>query len=145
MNWKVEAAEKLNNYYPMRQALQNIPEEIRRLEADVKAIGGVSPDKIVVRGNGGKREDRLMENLIQRQELNHRLKQAASWVKMTDKALEVLAPDEKLILYRLYIQPQKDGMQRLMEELGVEQASIYRKREKALHRFTTALYGIPDA
>ena len=145
MNWKAEAAEKLSNYYPMRQAVQNIPEEIRRLEADAKALTGVRADKIVVKGNGGKREDRLMENLIQRQELSHRLKQALSWVKMTDKALEVLTPDEKLILYRMYIRQEKDSMQRLMSELGVEQASIYRKREKALYRFTTALYGIADA
>ncbi len=145
MNWKAEAMEKLNRYYAMRQALQNIPEEIRRLEIEAKAIRSASAEQVAVKSGGGKREDRLMNNLVYRQELVNRLQQAKSWVKVTEKALSILTPEEKLILHRMYILPEKGCLERLTAELGVEQSSIYRKRDKALHRFTVALYGIPEA
>jgi hypothetical protein len=35
-------------------------------------------------------------------------------------------------------------MDRLCQELDLEQSSIYRKRDQALRRFTTALYGISN-
>lgn len=144
MNWKVEAMEKLSRYHAMRQALQNIPEEIKRLEADIQSLPGAKTDGTPVKGGGSKREDMLMNNLICRQELENLLKQAKSWVKTTERALAILTPEEKLILHRMYILPERGCLDRLVMELGVEQSSIYRKRDKALHRFTIALYGIPE-
>ena len=145
MNWKAEAMEKLNRYHAMRQALQNIPEEIRRLEADAQALRCVRPDQVSVKGSTNKREDMLINSLVYRQELQEQLRRAKSWVKITDRALAALTPEEKLILHRMYIMPEKGCLERLTAELGVEQSSIYRKRDKALHRFTVALYGIPEA
>ena len=46
------------------------------------------------------------------------------------------------MLQRLFITKERDSLSRLCSELGVEQSSIYRKRDKALHRFTMALYGV---
>ena len=46
-----------------------------------------------------------------------------------------------MVLTRFYIYPERGGVSRLCEELGVEQSSVYRKRDKALERFTLALYG----
>lgn len=144
MNWKAEATEKLSRYLAMRQALQNIPEEIRRLEADTHSLRCVRPDQVSVKGGSGKREDMLINSLVYRQELQDQLRKAKSWVKITDRALSALTPEEKLILHRMYIMPEKGCIERLTAELGVEQSSIYRKRDKALHRFTVALYGIPE-
>ena len=145
MNWKAEAMEKLNRYHAMRQALQNIPEEIRRLEADAHSLRCVRPDQVSVKGGTGKREDMLINSLVYRQELQDQLRRAKSWVKITDRALAALTPEEKLILHRMYIMPEKGCIEWLTAELGVEQSSIYRKRDKALHRFTVALYGTPEA
>ena len=137
--------EKLRRYDVMRRALGNIPEEIRRLKEEARAIRVSSFDHIVVRGGGGCREDAPIDNLVKRQELEWTLKRVKHWVLVADRGLAALLPDEKLVLQRLYLHPEKDALQRLCDELGVEQSTVYRKRDQALQRFTTALYGFSEA
>lgn len=143
MNWKAEALEKLQKLDPMRQALRNIPVELSRLEIDACAIRGTNLDRPAVK-TSGHREDALLNNIVHRQELTWNLEQAKRWVDTVQDALRTLSPEEKTILSRLYICPEKGGLERLCQELGVEQSSIYRKREKALRRFTQALYGYTE-
>jgi len=56
----------------------------------------------------------------------------------------VLTPEEKQILHRLLIYPEKRALERLSLELGIEQSSIYRKRDDALRHFTLAYYGVTE-
>ena len=142
MNWKTEAVEKLRKYDAMRQAVMNLPVEIHRLQIESQSLRSINPQATPVRGGGKQREDALLNNLVHRQELHWSLHQAKDWLKMTDRALTTLTSDEKLILHRLYIYPERGALERLCNELGVEQSSIYRKRDKALERFTMALYGM---
>ena len=141
MNWKNEAMEKLRNYDAMVSSLINIPKEIERLRVASASIRSARIDGDPVRGGGYRREEILMDNLMRRQELAWKLEQAQRWVACTEKALETLTPEEALVLRRMYIYPEKGCLERLCSELGVEQSSIYRKRDKALYRFTIALYG----
>lgn len=144
MNWKAEAIEKLRKYDAMRQAIVNIPEEISRLEIAACSIRSAKTDGTPVKGGGNGREDMLLNNLVHRQELNWSYEQAQSWLKSTDRALSALTPEEKLVLHRFYICPERGSVDRLCSQLGVEQSSVYRKRDKALHKFTVALYGIAE-
>ena len=145
MNWKNEAMEKLRKYDAMRLAVANIPREIKRLEAAAAGIRSARTDGDPVRSGGNRREEILLDNMIHRQELQWRLEQARDWLSCTDRALGALCPEEKLVLHRLYICPEKGSVERLCEELGVEQSSVYRKRDKALYRFTIALYGSTES
>lgn len=145
MNWKAEATEKLRKYDAMRLATINIPEEIERLEVDARSIRSARTDDTPVSGGGNRREEALLNNIIHRQELAWTLEQAHLWLRSTDRALTALTNEEKLILHRLYIYPEKGGLDRLCKELGVESSSIYRRRDKALRHFTLAYYGIADA
>ena len=141
MNWREEAAEKLQKYNAMRNALQNIPEELDRLEQEACAIKTARPDKIHTK-NPGRKDDDLINNFVRRQELTQQYTQVQSFLRSADRALQVLPPDERLVLQRLFISREKDGLGRLCSELGVEQSSVYRKRERALRNFTIALYGV---
>lgn len=144
MNWKAEALEKLQKLDPMQKALHNIPVELSRLEIDARTIRGANLDGPAVKTSGSKREDALLNNLVHRQELAWNLEQAKLWVDTVQDALCSLTSEEKTILSRLYICPERGALERLCLELGVEQSSIYRKREKALRRFTQALYGYTE-
>lgn len=141
MNWKIVAIEKLRRYDIMRQALRNIPEEIARLKEEATALKSISADSLWVKGGGGRQEEARINNLIQRQELESALKQVRQWLSVADRALLALDADERLILQRLYLYPQKGAIDRLCSELGMEQSSVYRKRDQALNRFTAAIYG----
>ena len=144
MNWKAEAKEKLRRYDAMRLAAINIPEELERLELDAQAIRSAKVDGDVVSGGGSKREEALINNIIERQELLWTLQQAQLWLKTTDRALSALSKDEKLLLHSLYIYPEMGALERLCKELGMETSSIYRRRDKALKHFTLAYYGIAE-
>ena len=139
MNWKTEAIDKLRKFDAMRQAIHNIPKEITRLQIDATAIRNARTDSTAVKGSGGRREDALLDNLIYRQELQWTLQQAQLWVRTVSNAFHVLTSEEKLVLTRFFVYPEKGGIPRLCEELDVEQSSIYRKRDAALHKFTIAL------
>lgn len=136
--------EKLRRYDAMQQALRNIPEEIDRLKADACALRGATTDTTPVKGGGSRREEALINNLVERQELEWTLQQVQRWLCTTDRGLAALTPDERLVLQRLYLYPEQGALERLCSELGVEQSSVYRKRDQALHRFTVALYGFLD-
>lgn len=144
MNWKEEATDKLKKYDAMRLSVQNLPEELQRLEQAACAIRSARLDGTPVKGGTNRREDMLLNNMVHREELSQALTQARLWVSTTDRALGALTPEEKLILRRLYIYPERNAVERLCGELDLEQSSIYRKRDQALHRFTMALYGIPN-
>ena len=142
MNWKAEAKEKLRRYDAMRLATVNIPEEMERLEIDAQGIRAARTDGTPVKGGGNRREEALLNNIVHRQELAWTLQQAQNWLKTTDRALTALNNEEKLILHRLYIYPERGNLERLCGELGMESSSVYRRRDKALRHFTLAYYGI---
>ena len=145
MNWKAEAKEKLRKYDAMRLATINIPQEIERLEIDARSIRSARTDATPVTGGGNRREEAMLNNIIHRQELAWTLEQAHLWLQSTDRALTALTNEEKLILHRLYIYPEKGGLDRLCKELDVESSRVYRRRDRALKHFTLAYYGITDA
>lgn len=145
MNWKFEAMEKLKQYEAKKQSLQSIPQEIARLELAMKSIRSATADGTPVQGGGSGREDMLLSNIVHRQELERSLEQAKKWVKIVEGGLAVLGEDERLILDRFYINPAPGNVDKLCGELGIEQATVYRRREKALHHFTLSLYGCSES
>ena len=144
MQWKNEAMDKLRRYQAMRCAMENIPEELRRLRADATAIRSSSADTVHVKGGGGRREDALINNMVEQQELTQSLRQVQRWVRTVDQGLDALPNDERAILQRMYLFPEKCAVEQLCNDLGLEQSSVYRKRDQALHRFTIAMYGFPE-
>lgn len=145
MNWKCEAADKLRNYEAHKKAIENISKELRRLESAYIGIRSAATDGTPVSGGGGStREDVMLSNIVHRDELKRRLKEARMWVDQVEKALSVLSDEEKLVLDRFYIHQGKGSVGELCERLNVEQSTVYRKRDSALRRFTIALYGATE-
>lgn len=144
MNWKREAIDKLKNYEAHREALENIPKEIKRLESAYAGIRSATTDGTPVSGGGSTREDSILSNIVHRDELKRRLKEARLWVSMVDKALAVLSDEERLVLDRFYIHRAKGAVEALCESLGLEKSAVYDRRDKALRHFTLALYGVTE-
>lgn len=141
MNWKSEAVDKLRQYEAKKLSLVNIPLEISRLESAARGIRSAASDGTPVSGGGSGREDMLLSNIVHREELERSLEQAKKWVAMVDTGLAILSAEERLLLERFYVHPERGSVDRLCEELRCEKATVYRRRDKAIHRFTLALYG----
>ena len=144
MNWKFEAMEKLKQYEAKKQSLKSIPMEIARLESAAQSIRSATADGTPVQGGGSGREDMLLNNIVQREELERSLEQARKWVELVDAGLEILSEEERLILDRFYINPAKGNVDRLCGEMNVEKPTVYRRKDDALRHFTISLYGCTE-
>ena len=145
MNWKFEAIEKLKEYAARKNAITSIPEEIKRLEDDAQRIRAASTDATPVQGGGSTREDMLLSNIVHREELQRRLSDAMRWVEIVDGGLAVLSDEDRLVLDRFYMHQMRGNVERLRNELGLEdERSVYKRKDKALRRFTLSLYGTCD-
>ena len=145
MNWRREAIEKLKNYEAHRESLESIPKEIKRLESSYAGIRSATTDSTPVSGGGSTREDVMLSNIVHRDELKRRLKEARLWVSMVDKALGVLSDEERLVLDKFYIHQAKGNVGELCERLNLEKTAVYDRRDKALRHFTIALYGVTES
>ena len=141
MDWKREAIDKLRCYAARKNALVSIPQEIRELEDAFAGIRSATTDGTPVHGGGSSREDMLLSNIAHRDELERSLRQAKDTVAIVDSGLAVLDDSERKVLDRFYIHPAQGNVDRLCEELGIEKATVYRRKEFALRKFTIALYG----
>lgn len=145
MNWKNEAMERLRRYDAMCLAAENIPLEIRRLEEEATSIRSTRADRNYIHAGTSRREEILLDNMMHRQELHWQLDQTNAWLTCMHKALGALTEEEKLVLDRFYMYPEKGSVEKLCQELSLENSSVYRKRDKALRQFTIALYGSAES
>ena len=142
MNWKQEAVERLRLYSGMKQAVKNLPQELKRLEQEASNTGSGNLERIGNSSKAHSRENWLMNNIIQRQELRRAYNNAVQWLNVTDGALNTLPKEDQRILSLMNIEPVSGAAAALCAELGCEQSSVYRRRDKALYQFTVALYGV---
>lgn len=146
MDWKKEAAEKLMEYEARRRAIESIPQEIRALELDYEALRATDPEAVPGRGSGeNRREDAMLSNIVRREELHRQLELARAWVALADGGLAALEEEDRLVLDRFFVHRHKGACERLCEELDREKAQVYRRRDRALRRFTLALYGATES
>lgn len=141
MNWKREAAELLKDYGALKESLVALEEQIAHLESDYKSLKSARADGTPVKGGGNGREDALLTNIVQRDELCKNLEAAKLRVKQVDRGLSVLNDTQRKVLERFYIYRVSGFVDKLCDELNVEQATVYRIKNEALRRFTLATYG----
>ena len=141
MRWDYEAIAKLRDYSARKSSIGNIHAEIARLEEDYGRIRSATTDATPVQGGGNTREDMLLSNICLREELQKQLEDTKRWIAIVDNALDNLDKEERLILERFYISPHKGNVDRLCDELAIEKAGVYKRKDKALRKFTMTFYG----
>ena len=76
-----------------------------------------------------------------RQRLKKALAYAQLQVQVMDNAMQVLTPEERLVIHRMCIAREKGAVPVLCQILQVEQASVYRRKERALKKLAEAMGG----
>lgn len=145
MNWKAESIQRLKEYEQRKQALILIPEQIRALEMNFTSIRAARSDAEPVKdGDGNKRENALINNIMKRQELEKSLEVAKMEIEITERAYETLTNEEKEVLSKFYINRTRGYLDELCEILNSEKSRIYEIKDTALRKFTLACCGTID-
>lgn len=143
--WKYKAIDKLKDYDAQKVAIDNLKDEIARLESEAISIRSATVDGTPVKGGGSRREDRLLDNIVKREECKRALERAKMSVKIVDRGMSALDKEDMISLDRMYITREKGAVSRLADEMNLlDERSVYKRVDKALRRFTLALYGITE-
>lgn len=145
MDWKSEAVDKLKQYEAKRQSLEIIPMQLAEVESAMSSIRSSRTDAVSVVGGGGKKDDRLLSCIVQKEELQRNLGRAQLWVDEVSRALGILKPEERKILERMYIIGDRYAVEDLASELIIDTKTVYRRKDSALRKFTIALYGVVES
>ena len=139
--YKNSAIEALSRHGMLQSSLQTLPGQIARLEQELTAPAVSGLRETVVRSSPGAGEDRLTLGLARKMRMERSLTLARQAVDAVEIALEALTEREQLVLRQFYIRREAGHMDRLCRELGMEEASVYRLKNKALEKFVLAMYG----
>lgn len=139
--WRDQAIEELQLYNAKKQALVNIPQQIAELESSIASVRSPSADIVSVRGGGGKRDDAYLNNIVKRDSLKTSLEAAQRAVDRIESALLTVTEDERKMLERFYIIPERGAAKRLAMDMGIDEQTVYRRKDDALYKFKTAMYG----
>ena len=140
MDWKRDSIEELREYGAKRTALASIPAEISQIKSEMSRLCGGS-NAVPVKGGGSVWEDRQINLIVKKDKLETSLAYVRTWVKKVESGLAILTQEERLILDRFYINPEKGNVDRLCGDLHLEKSAVYARKEAALRRYTLARYG----
>lgn len=146
MDWKREAIDMLRNYPAMQVSLATLPEELNRLEAEATGLRSSMGGEDCVAGGRSEPDDRLISNLVKREMVKSNIETARRHVEIVKQGLAVLDEDERRILDLMFVHRERGNIDRLCEELDIENPpGVYKRKDKALRKFTIALYGITES
>ena len=124
-----------------RAALQNIPERILVLGLKFAGLKATDTDSDRVSGGENHREEAMLANIAERDELNRNLEITRREVEQIDAALANLSQEERLVLERFYIHREHGHVDKLCEELNMEKSQVYNIKNRALVRLARMLHG----
>ena len=134
--WKYRAIDRLKGYRGKKVSIQNLKDQLARLESKETSIRNAADPE------SGVKENALLSILVEKDEYAEMLFRAEKFVEVVERGLSVLSEEERHWLDMMYIQPTKDSKEKLMEELGLQEtSSLYKRINKPLHEFTVAIYG----
>ena len=59
--------------------------------------------------------------------------------RTVERCMEQLDEEEQLVLEMMYIVPKNGNLEKLCQEFEVEKSAVYRRRDRALERFSVVL------
>ena len=138
MDWKICAVEDLRRYNLMKAGILNSEDKLRTIESDVMRARSALEDR-------RKRIDsRLVDALVEGERLKTNILTAKTLTKLVERGLSILCDNDRRILEIFYMSGVTKPATHLVKELGYSPRSIYRARDRALEKFTLAMYGVEN-
>ena len=133
----------LKDYSSMKFIIEHTDDEIK---AAYEKMGGVSspqPDGMPHAHNPRAAEDRMVKGIEEIDVLKERYRQAMEYMAWFLPAWEELSEDDRYVLETFYSdsESQTNAVYDICDQFGIERSSAYNKKNRALGKLVTLLYG----
>lgn len=143
MDYRVFSAQLLESKRRMEAAYLNLTDEIAMLEDAKTSVATGCCNGAPVTGSGANRyEERLVKLIDLCDDLRLRRKNIETNLECIERGFKLLSEYEKDLLNGFYVYGGRGVADRMMSRYHKERSTIYRDKDRALNRFTQALYGI---
>lgn len=132
---------RLKNLEQVRYSIPAMEQRIAVLRSQFGALRSATTDGTPVQGGGNGREDALIGNIAERQQLEKNIQFARAEVDELDAAMAQLSPDERIVLEKFYVRRQRSTAEAIAGYLNCDRATVYRIRDRALVALARCLYG----
>jgi len=136
MDWKLCAEDDLRRYRQMKIGVLNTKDRLRLVSTSLSSRGDVFKRK------NGKADSEIINAIVEKERLATNIESAERLLAIIDRGLDSLNEEERRLLEKFYMSAAPSKMRRLSEEFGYEPRTLYRKRDRALAKFTIAMYGL---
>ena len=136
--WLIDDLQGLDR---MRFAITQMQQELETIEAEYAAIKATNYDKMPTGSGDNLQEEKLLTAIAKKDELTANLLYTQKHVADMERLLAQLPDDERRIIERTVIGKEKYATASLAEELGYEQAHIYRLKNRALMHLAQLRHG----
>ncbi len=137
--------DRLRTFASRKQSLDYLSRELERIDSEMTRIGSALKDTTPVSGGENKSEERLVNLIMQKAELEQIRNETESWLFDMQKALSELNEDDYHIIDVLYLQQLPGAYDKLCEDFGLfDRTTIYRRRNRIIRHLTLTFYGVTE-
>jgi hypothetical protein len=144
IDWDKVIIELLRNRKDNQIAMENLRDQYRTISKamEVAGVSDYSKDRII--GTAVKKQDAMVNQLLQKEAIETKLRELIREEKQYQRAWEGLGQEDRCILQEFFQGEHRSAQQaidHLCDQYGYERATIYRMRAAALKRFKRLLAG----
>jgi len=141
---KAAAVEALKDYAAMSYIIQNHKDAVSEVRESMTFVRSSVPTETPRVPNPQAGEMRLATAIDEIDILKERYRQALEYMEWFSPAWDALADDERFVLTEFYWEYEKkqiDTIGNICDRFHIERSSAYKKKNRALEKLSTLLYG----
>jgi hypothetical protein len=130
----------MEDYENMQFIIKNTDDEVKGIRDSMVGLGSQNMDGMPHSHNPQAAEDRILDGIEKIDILKERYRQAVEYMNWFKPAWEAMNEDEQYVLEGFYLSGESDiGM--ICDYFGIERSSAYNRKNRALNKLATRLYG----
>ena len=140
---KKAAVDALESYDDMDYIIRHTDEDIAKAESRLYGVGSRGMDGLPHAHDVKAVENRIINGIEDIDVMKERYRQASEFMEWFNPAWEKLSEDERYVLEAFFMDEGKcsSGDEAVAAHFGIERASAYRKKNRALDHLALLLYG----
>lgn len=142
--YKSEVIADLRELSQFRYFVDHAQEDIDFINASLDYAKSTRTDAMPISGGTNGRDERTTNLIFRKDCIELRRQLVTMRIERVEGALNELLPNEKRVVQCCYIDNISCAIERLSDELGYEQAQIYRIQDAALVKLARMLYGCAE-